>query len=304
MLERPDARRPHRKARAPWWLAALLLLASACTPSQSPVRIGSPSFASGLARIDILLDAGFVPGSLSISLDGTPVTASFTPTLWGVSGSVPFTPGASATLAASARFVRNGAEETHADSRTYLAPVPAPALLSSMPAAGATDVPRTAWLKLVFAAPVAAATRTDFHLYCGGGGEPWSERTIRVDALEPAVLIVNPAGELPANANCGLSWQGEAGLDALLFATASQGSPAVVRYDRTQARPLLPYPDDHYLTNDSSTATGVRLAVPTIPGPADVQFIFDTLRSGTNHLDGFSPIAHFVLELSDAPDPS
>jgi hypothetical protein len=251
-----------------------------------------------------MLEAGFVPGSLSVSLDGMPVTASFTPTLWGVSGSVPFTSGASSTVAASARFVRNGIEEIHADSRSYIAPVPAPALLSSLPAAGATEVPRTTWLKLSFAAPVAAATQADFHLYCGGGGEGWSERTIHVHALEPAVLVVNPAGELPANANCGLSWQGESGLAALLFATASQGAPAFVRYDRTQARPLLPYPDDHYLTNDASTATGVRLAVPTIPGPSDVQFLFDTFRTETNKLDGFSPIAHFTIELSDAPDPS
>ncbi len=53
---------------------------------------------------------------------------------------------------------------------------------------------------------------------------------------------------------------------------------------------------------DASTATGLRVAVPLPVGPTDLQEIFGGLLPETNALDGFSPLAHFVVELSDAPD--
>lgn len=300
-----DSRSVRRKAQRPaLWLASLLVLAAACSPTQGLVQIGAPGFGAGLAHFEIVLGAGFVPGSLAVSLDGAPVTASFSQLPWGASGSVPVAEGATGTLVASARFLRSGQEETHTNTRVFTAPVPAPALLSSNPAAGATDVPRTAWLHLEFASAVPDAARQQIRLDCGGGGTAWAPRTMTVHALQPSVLVVDPAGELPAGAHCGLSWQAAAGPAVLLFETAAAGAGAEVLYDRTQARSAVPYPDDLYTVEDASAATGVRLAVPATGGPSDVTFLFSTLLRETNRLDGFSPIAHFTLELSDAPDPA
>jgi hypothetical protein len=141
-------------------------------------------------------------------------------------------------------------------------------------------------------------------LDCGASTSAWASRAIDVHALQPSVLVVNPVGDLPANAQCGLSWQGVMGLETLLFATAAAGAPAEVRYDRTQPRPLLPYPDDLYTVADARTPTGLRLAVPNPGGPSDVSFLFGTLLPETNKLDGFSPIGHLTIELSDTPDPA
>ena len=288
----------------PIGLAALLSLALACGPPQSPVRVAGPYFTGPTARIDVALAEGLVAGSFAVALDGAPVTASFAAAPWGFTGNVSVNAGGSSTLVASARFLRGGIEEEHSATLAFTAPVPTPALLSSDPTAGASNVPRTAWLRLEFAGAVTAASQKEFHLDCGGHGELWSGRAIAVHALEPSVLVVNPVGQLPANVECGLSWQGAAGLEALVFQTAAAGAPAEVRYDRTQTRPLLPYPDDLYTVSDASTATGLRLNVPQSSGPPDVAFLFSTLLPETNRLDGFSPIGHFMLELSDAPDPA
>jgi len=303
MQARHNPRSVEKKTRrTAFWLASLLVVAAACSPTQAPVKIGALAFGGGLLHFEIALGQDLVPGSLAISLDAAPVTA-FSPTLSGVAGSVPVTSGASATLVASARFLRNGQEETHADTRVFTVPVPAPALVSSSPAAGASNVPRTAWLRLEFVSAVPLAAQ-QLRLDCGGGSAVWGHRPISVHALQPSVLIVNPSADLPAGAQCVLSWQGPAGPKTLLFETAVAGAPAEVRYDRTQARSAVPYPDDLYTLQDASTATGLRLAVPASGGPSDVTFLFSTFLPETNRLDGFSPIAHFTLELSDAPDPS
>lgn len=290
-----------RRRRA--WLAAWLLTAMACSPAPDPVEIGAPSFGAGSAQFEIVIGADLVPGTLEVRLDGVPVTSSFASLAWGARGSVPVAPGTSATLSASARFLRGANEEVFSASRAFTAPVPAPPLVSSDPAEGASGVPRTAWLRLDFAAAVAEPTRAAFRLDCGSAAEPWSEREISVAGVSAESVVVNPAGELPAGARCGLSWPGEAGLEVLLFETAAAGAPAEIRYDRTDRRALAPWPDDAFLVEDASTPTGLRIDVPSVEAPADVQFIVEMLRPETNRLDGFSPIAHFVVELSDAPDP-
>lgn len=282
--------------------AALAAVAAACTPAAGPVQIGSPAFAGGLARFEIVLGPDLVPGSLVVTLDGAAVTDAFSVTGRGVTGSVAVADGAAATLVASARFLRSGQEEAHADTRTFTAPVRTPALVSSAPAAGAADVLRTEWLRLEFASAAPAAALQTLRLDCAGS--VWAEHPVTAHALSPAVVVVNPVGDLPSGAQCGLSWQGPTGPELLLFETAAAGAHAEVHYDRTQERSAVPYPDDLYTVADASTATGLRLAVPAPGGPTDVTFLFGTLLPETNRLDGFSPIAHFTLEVSDAPDAS
>src|SRR5262249_4539532 len=49
---------------------------------------------------------------------------------------------------------------------------------------------------------------------------------------------------------------------------------------------------------------GLHVTVPVPEGPSDLTNIFAALLEDTNKLDGSSQIAHFVVELSDAPDPA
>ncbi len=290
--------------RAALALTALLLIAASCTPAANPVEIGAPRFGSGLARFEITLATDLVPGSLTVFLDGVSVTASFTSSPWGATGSVPVSPGATAVLVASAHFLRDGKEVIYAATRVFTAPVPAPPLVSSSPVAGASNVARTEWIRLEFASAVPAEAYGEFRLDCARPGEEQTERPSRIHALQPSVLVVNPEADLPSGAQCALTWQAAGGAETLPFDTAAAGAPATMFYDRTHERTAVPYPDDLYTVPDPGTATGIRLAVPASGGPADVAFLLGTLLPETNRLDGFSPIAHFTLEVSDAPDPT
>lgn len=77
----------------------------------------------------------------------------------------------------------------------------------------------------------------------------------------------------------------------------------VVYYDRNDLRRTNPFPDDFWLVDDPEQRTGVRLNLAAPSNPSDVSGILRLLLRETNRLDGFSPIAHFVIELSEAPDP-
>ncbi len=105
------------------------------------------------------------------------------------------------------------------------------------------------------------------------------------------------------------SGDGEITVDEIIAAvnSALAGCPPsgpFVHYDRRNLRATTPFPDDYWLTPDASQPTGVRLKIPIPDATADIQGIFRAVLSDTNKLDGFSPIAHFVIELSDAPDPT
>ena len=175
-----------------------------------------------------------------------------------------------------------------------------PVLLTATPDFGAAQVPPTTWIVLEFADAVADAARAGFHLACGG-----IPHGIAVESLDASRLLVNPIGELPGSSNCALSWFGPSGTDFLVFATADVAeTPAVVLYDRDSEGRTAPFPDDFWLVEDAETATGGRLAID-LPGlPSAEADLFESLLHDTRDLDGFSPIAHLVLEFSEAPDPS
>lgn len=84
--------------------------------------------------------------------------------------------------------------------------------------------------------------------------------------------------------------------------SALGGCPFAVLYDRTDPRATTPFPDDFWLVQDDGSATGVRLAVPLPQAPEDVQQVYRALLADANLLDGFSPIAHFVVRLSRPAD--
>lgn len=301
--------RPPRRTRptfrgSPTLLAILLAFAVACTSRDRPVVIAGVNFGTtDDARVPVFLAAGYVEGSLHATRDGVDVSGAFTRTLWGVLGSVPLGGPGAHRLEVTARFATSTGEQSHSDARVVGVPVRAPALIAATPSRGAANVPRTTWLRLEFASAVSPAARDAFSLRClDAGGE--RAHAMRVHALTPAVLVLNPDGDLPSAALCVLGWQGPTDAETLLFSTAAVGAPAHAIYDRTDAGRTTPFPDDFWTRPDATTSTGLRVDMPVPLRASDVQEVFSSLLPETHALDGFSPLAHIVIELDAMPDPA
>jgi hypothetical protein len=183
--------------------------------------------------------------------------------------------------------------------RDFEAPPRAPALLASDPADGASSVPRTAWLGLHFADALPAGAETSFGLRCDDAPVP-----LALDLLPAGLVVVNPTAELPPGADCTLAWSAPGGVAALAFATAGAGPAVQVLHDRTQLERLGPLPDDFFLYDDAGTPTGRRLGLPLPDRPWPIPELFAALLVDANELDGWSPLAPFVIEVSDALDPA
>ncbi len=176
----------------------------------------------------------------------------------------------------------------------------APALLASEPSDGSTDVPLEDWLALDFASSLPSAEGPGFELWCGG-----VEQAADVHLVgDASTAVVNPDPALPPETDCTLSWLGEGGITSLAFSTAeSPLDPPTPIYDRDDESLLAPVPDDFLTQDDPSSATGLALRLRRADlGPA-VKNLVKTFRQDIGPLDGFSPIAPIVIELSDRPDP-
>jgi hypothetical protein len=166
-----------------------------------------------------------------------------------------------------------------------------PPLAASRPAAGAADVARTAWIELDFSAPVPAFV--PFRLSCDGGA---TFRPLTMHHVTPENVVLNPEGQLPAGATCSVGWRTAGGPAALAFATAPAGAAVRVVHDRTNLALTGPIPDDFYLTSDPSTVTGNRLNYPIPARNAEVQSVFAAVLAEANQIDGWSPVAHAMVE--------
>jgi hypothetical protein len=286
-------------------LAFGLLLWAGCSRPEAAVAIGPLSFAPGpVTHVPVLLAADFIQGSLDISIDGAPVGAAFTPTSGGAAGELAVSAGGPHLLVAHARFLRGGSAVTFADSRRFTVPTPTPPLLSSVPGSGASEVSRTAWLRLDFASAVPPAALDGFQLVCSAVANQAQRQNIAVSFVAPSELVVNPAGELPGGASCALTWFGVNGTEFVTFRTAVSGPAVQVRYDRSDLGATAPFPDDYWTLPDSTSPTGLRLALTVPARDQDLQSTWRALIADTAQLDGFSPIAPIVVELSDAADPA
>lgn len=172
----------------------------------------------------------------------------------------------------------------------------APALTSSFPASSATGVSPFEWLRLEFASDIDPRATGGFRLTCDGTYRPAG---VYLDGSRS--IIVNPDRELPSASDCVLQWTGPDGEASIPFATLTAGEPGEVFYDRTDHRRTSPFPDDFWLAPDPAKPNGVRFAFPVPEGPGDLRGIFRALLNDTRDLDGFSPIGHLVVELSEAP---
>jgi hypothetical protein len=172
-----------------------------------------------------------------------------------------------------------------------------PRLRASIPAARASDVPRDEWLRLEFEADLAEGSERSVALSCDG--EPLGAS---VAALGARALVVNPDPALPAAAACELRWLGEDGPQRFAFATAGEGIPAFVHYDRRDRRATAPFPDDFWLRAGSGGDETQRLAIDLGGFREPSQSLISAFVAGVQGLDGFSPVAHLTVELSEAPD--
>ena len=299
----PSASRAKRVAAERLALGALLLAAVACGASDEPLRLSLVGFGAGTARVQIELQPGVEPGSLQLRLDAAPVRLAPTSEPGVVTAELAVAAGSHHRLLASARFRHGEMSLAHSVALAFDVPTPAPRLLASDPAPGASQVPRTAWLRLDFVAPPAPAALPGFALGCWRGNGYAAVPTL-ASPLAPASVVLAPSADLPPSARCELEWQGPDGPETLAFETAAAGPPAEVRYDRSDPQAVAPLPDDFWLVDDLSTPTGVRLAVPVPAGPPGRAALFEALLAGTRRLDGWSPLAPLVIELSDAPDPT
>jgi len=174
-----------------------------------------------------------------------------------------------------------------------------PRLRTSLPAARAIDVPRDEWLRLEFDGELGEGAEGGVALSCDG--EPLGAS---VAALGTRELVVNPDQALPAAADCELRWLGEDGPQRLAFATAGAGIPAFVHYDRRDRRATAPFPDDFWLRAGSDGDESERLAIDLTGFREPSQSLVSAFVAGVQGLDGFSPVAHLTVELSEAPDVS
>lgn len=150
----------------------------------------------------------------------------------------------------------------------------------------------SAWLA---AAPAYALCPGD----CDGGGE------VTVEEIVTGVRIVLQEEAIAACAAMDTNRDDQITVDEIVRAVRAllEGCPGpVVYYDRDDPRRTNPFPDDFWVVEDASQRTGVRLDIAAPAATADVNGIFRILLREVNRLDGFSPIAHFVVELSEAPD--
>jgi hypothetical protein len=128
------------------------------------------------------------------------------------------------------------------------------------------------------------------------------ERSIH--RLAPETLLINPSGSLPPDAACLLTLVTEAGPALVLFQTAPEGPPFEVTYDRRDSNRPLPFPDDYFLDEDPTTATGLRPNVLVPDHDIGVNGLLGMMASVAADADGWSPIGSLVVELSAAPDPA
>ncbi len=134
---------------------------------------------------------------------------------------------------------------------------------------------------------------------CNGDGE------VSVDEVVLAVRMLLQEESLAACVAVNVNRDDQVTVDEIVRAVRAllEGCPGpLVYYDRDDRRRTNPFPDDFWLVEDSRQRSGFRLNVAPPQATADVSGIFRILLQEVNRLDGFSPIAHFVVELSEAPD--
>jgi len=279
-------------------LAGLFAFLAGCgDPDSGPIAIQAPNYGPELATLEIDLSRDLLEGTLSLHLDGSDVTGYAEVWSGGARLALPIDTGPHLLLVRG-EFMEGTSSVSRSQIELFLTPPPFPEVAVATPTSGSIDVPVTDWIHLEFAGDLGAAARDAVSLQCDGVAHP-----IDVHVFGSRELVINPKGELPAAAQCRLSWRAEGGTRDLAFRTAGTGLPAFVNYNRTSSRATAPFPDDFWLRPDPQRPGEVRLQIELSGFEQPDQIFFDSFVSDTRGLDGFSPIAHLTIELSEPPDP-
>ena len=287
--------RRHRLRSA---LLAVALASCACgNDASDSIALLPATFGAGTVRLRVAVEPSYVEGSLEVSLDQQRITERFEFAGGTATAEVPIAVGEH-RLSVRAQFETAGHTAHGAQQIRFVSPPALPEMLASDPAASTAGVPVSAWFHLEFARPTDALARQSFELRCGDAATP-----VAVAAPTPETLIVSPARSLPGRAACALAWRAREGPRWLAFTTARSGPPARVLYDRSNSLGTAPFPDDFWLRPDPHDPRRQRLQIVMGGIQEPERLLVEALLHGTRELDGFSPIAHITIPLSEAPDP-
>ncbi|MCP5058377.1 MAG: hypothetical protein GY937_16865 [bacterium] len=174
-----------------------------------------------------------------------------------------------------------------------------PSLVASNPVEGGT-VARTAWPVLDFSAAVAKKSLGRILLTCDG-----NVITTTRTKLDSDTAVILPSTAMPAAAACQLRLGTTGGPTFVNFQTAAAGPAFTAVHDRRDPDQPLPFPDDFMTVPDASTATGLRpsLTLPNAPGTA-ISLITVLGNTTETTSDGWSPLGHLAVQISNAVDPA
>ncbi|MFK7896440.1 MAG: hypothetical protein AB8G23_11425 [Myxococcota bacterium] len=172
----------------------------------------------------------------------------------------------------------------------------------SWPADGAVGVPVGIWPELEFENAAAAADASDPTLRCDA--QSYGPKTFR---LRPKRLIIQPSLRLPESKRCELTWNQAGQPYSFAFTTGSSlavtGGAARVRYRKGDPDEIAPIPDDFWTRRDPTSPTGRRLDLP-VAVRGDIRKVISGLAPELARLDGWSPVAPIVLQLTGPLDPA
>ncbi len=271
-------------------LAVVLAFAAACGNADGELTV-TPDYHGSQVNLHVALGTRIDWETLSVWLDGRPLDTVRLPVAGGALLAFNAAPGRHHLAVRGVDGDRDVWEQLIIE-----APPAIPDLVASDPVQGET-VPPSAWLHLRPARAADVRSLASMDLACDG-------RSVDFDAevLDDGSILVNPAPALPAGAACAMIWRSSRGISGLGFSTSAAQPDAFVVHDRRQSGSLAPFPDDHFLESDSGTLSGERVAVPLPSREGLVPALFDALLHEANQLDGWSPLAPIVVELSEPLD--
>jgi hypothetical protein len=286
-------------------LPALLSLQTGCGVDQRPFRVELIGVATGEARIAFTLDRGFVPGSLSVRLDDREINlGSLGPLAFLGETTVSFpVVGGQHVASLRARFLsRSGIVERSQDVSLFVPILNEPgavSLVSSWPMRGTRNLATSESIQLEFSGAPSKEMVEAIALDC-------ANRPLEFDLHHDreSFLLLNPKGQLPAGARCRFTWSELGSIRRFNFFTAVAGTPARVEYDREIGGLSSPFPDDYYSRRDVSSLTSLRVELPKIEAESSLDQFAQLLASDVDGLDGWSPVGHVFIALSDAVDPA
>lgn len=269
------------------------------------IEIGRADLANDQTRFEIDLARNYIPSSLSVRLDGRQVpvdSAGFRAIVGPVALVVPAAAGQH-VVTLRARFMTANGRVTRIRRFSYSVPVPnnpnVVRVLSSWPSRGTKNLSIGEWIQLDFSAPPSPDFELAFSLRCSG-------RRVRFETyrVHETYWLLNPRGQLPPKARCVFNWVEAGTHQQIEFFTATAGKPAFVEYDRDEPGLSSPFPDDYFTRSDRSSPTRRRIDLPRSSAPSSLDSLAGQLEADVQMLDGFSPVGHIFVAVSDAIDPA